>query len=114
MQRDPKVTEVFGREYATSVGETIKKKTYPKPNQLTIVIDGSNGLSPHFAAVLKELRQLPADLPVKLVYVRDDIMTNGANLVAEKCERPRCPLEEKSEKSPVQAVKSTCHLCRQR
>ncbi|MBA3994189.1 MAG: hypothetical protein C0469_11735, partial [Cyanobacteria bacterium DS2.3.42] len=83
VQRDPKVTEVSGREYATSVGETIKKRTYPKPNQLTIVIDGSNGMSPHFTSVLKELRQLPADMPVKLVYVRDDILTNGTNLIAE-------------------------------
>lgn len=83
VQRDPKITEVFGREFATSVGETIKKKTYPKPNRLTVVIDGSNGMSPHFASVLKELRQLPADMPLKLVYVRDDIMTNGTPMVAE-------------------------------
>ncbi|MCC7531930.1 MAG: hypothetical protein IT342_25735, partial [Candidatus Melainabacteria bacterium] len=79
VERDPKITQVIGSEFATYVGETIKKKTYPKPNQLTVVIDGSNGMSPHFTSVLKELGQLPADMPLKLVYVRDGLMTNDTN-----------------------------------
>ncbi len=83
VERDPKITQVIGSEYATFVGETIKKRTYPKPSQLTVVIDGSNGMSPHFESVLKELGQLPTDMRLKLVYVRDGLMTNDTNLFAE-------------------------------
>lgn len=79
VERDPKITQVIGSQYATYVGETIRKKTYPKPNQLTVVIDGSNGMSPHFESVLKELGQLPADMRLKLVYVRDGLMTSDTN-----------------------------------
>ncbi len=81
-QRDASITEVVGSEYSTWVGETIKKKTYPKPKLLSVVIDGSNGMAPHFASVLKELGQLPGDISVRLVYVRDGILTDGINVTS--------------------------------
>lgn len=76
-ERDPKSTKHIANDGSSLVIENISKKTYPRPRALSVVIDGSNGMSPHFASALKELAALPEDMFVRFVYVRDGMLGDG-------------------------------------
>ncbi|MBA3859265.1 MAG: hypothetical protein C0507_20360 [Cyanobacteria bacterium PR.3.49] len=81
-ERDPKFTRHFASDGTSLVIENIKAKTYPRPRALSVVIDGSNGMSPHFSSVLKELATLPDDMSVRFVYVRDGKLQEGIDVSA--------------------------------
>lgn len=81
-ERDPKFTRHFASDGTSLVIENINKKTYPRPRALSVVIDGSNGMSPHIASVLKELASLPEDMSVRFVYVRDGKFSAGIDVPA--------------------------------
>lgn len=73
-ERNPSIVDVEGVQDAFLIGEHISKINYPRPSALYIVLDGSNGMSPHIDAVSKELKNLPQDIPVRLAYVRDGLL----------------------------------------
>lgn len=82
VDRDPKVISVEGSADRLIVSEKIAKTNYPRPNTLTLVIDGSNGMAPHMAAILRELNQLPSDIALKVIYVRDGLMDKPVHISA--------------------------------
>lgn len=73
-ERNPSITHIQGLHDGALIGEDIRKINYPRPTKLFVVIDGSNGMSPHIDAVLKQLKQLPRDMDVKITYVRDGLL----------------------------------------
>ena len=72
--RDKNVVRIDGKHDGYLIGEEIRKISYPRPTSLFVLLDGSNGMSPHFDAVLKQLKNLPADMPVNIRYVRDGMV----------------------------------------
>lgn len=73
-ERDSNITHIQGSFDGALIGEDIRKINYPRPTKLFAVIDGSNGMSPHIDAVLKQLKKLPRDMDVKITYVRDGLL----------------------------------------
>jgi len=72
--RNPSVTRIEGAHDGYLLAEQIRKINYPRPKAVHVVLDGSNGMSHHFETILKELRHIPSDIPVRISYVRDNLL----------------------------------------
>lgn len=72
--RNPSVTRIEGAHDGYLLSEEIKKINYPRPKAVHVVLDGSNGMSHHFETILKELRHIPSEIPLRISYVRDNLL----------------------------------------
>lgn len=72
--RDPMMTELTAIGKGQSVKVTFAETQYPKPENLTIVVDGSVGMKDSMPQILSALRNLPDLKQLKLYYVRDGLM----------------------------------------
>lgn len=72
--RNPSITRIEGSHDGFLLAEEIRKINYPRPKTVHVVLDGSNGMSAHFETILKALRHIPSDIPLRISYVRDNLL----------------------------------------
>lgn len=75
VSRDRRVTEVYAADRFQGEGVIIRKEiapeSHPRPSSLTVIVDGSRSMEEHARAMASGLAKLPADIPHKIIFVRD-------------------------------------------
>ncbi|MCA9802640.1 MAG: hypothetical protein KC777_11785 [Cyanobacteria bacterium HKST-UBA02] len=75
VSRDRRVTEVYAADRFQGEGAIIRKEiapeSHPRPSSLTVIVDGSRSMAEHARSIASGLARLPADIPHKIIFVRD-------------------------------------------
>lgn len=73
--KDPATTEILAVGKNQTVKVSLSPTRYPRPDYLTMVVDGSIGMKDYMPQILAAMKNLPSVKHLKFYYVRDGLMS---------------------------------------